>query len=82
MYTHGKLLQITENKLLQHTISDENNRSKVASIITYKINEKNGKTFLHGKEEPQTELDEEDYADAVAGWDEALQAVKEIAEGA
>lgn len=59
---------------------DEDNRKLVASVITYKIKEKDGKTFLHGKEQPTEALEGEDLEEAIIAWEEALEAVKEIAE--
>jgi len=59
---------------------DEENRKIVASTITYKIKEKEGKTFLHGKEQTLEPIEGEDLIEANTGWDEALKAVKEIAE--
>ena len=52
----------------------------ILSIITYRLTEQDGKTLLHGKEEMMDGLDPEEYAEAVTSWDEALSAVKEIAE--
>lgn len=80
-YTHGKILQLEKNKLIQHNLFDAKYRSVVASVITYRLAYANGKTQLHGKEETSIALDPEEYAEALAGWSEALQAVKEIAEG-
>lgn len=80
LYTHGTIMQLVENSLLQHSVMDEDNRKLVASVITYKIKEKDGKTFLHGKEQATEALEGEDLEEAIIAWEEALEAVKEIAE--
>ncbi len=81
IYSHGKILQLEKEKLLQHSIFDPDDRKVVASVITYRLTEKEGKTYLHGREEMVEALEtDEDYADAVEGWDVALKSVKEIAE--
>jgi hypothetical protein len=59
---------------------DDENRKIIASTITYKIKEKDGKTFLHGKEQTIEPIEGEDLKEANTGWDEALETVKEIAE--
>ena len=81
MYTHGKLTQLDKNKVLQYSLFDDKHRSVVMSVITYRLASSNGKTQLHGREEVGDALDVEEFAEALEGWDEALQAVKEIAEG-
>lgn len=81
MYTRGALLDIKKHELIEHDLFDAEDTGEVTSVITYKFTAQGDKTLLTGSEKPTEELDEEEYADAVAGWDEALTAVKEIAEG-
>lgn len=80
MYTHGTVLAFEEKKLIQHELFDTEETGEIISIITYKFKAQGNKTLLTGTEVPQDDLSPEDYADAVTGWDEALKAVKEIAE--
>lgn len=81
VYSHGKILQLVKEKLLQHSIFDPDDRKITASVITYRLTEKEGKTYLHGREEMQEMPEtEEDYAEAVEGWNIALNSVKELAE--
>jgi len=74
MYTQGVILQIEKNKLLQHHLFNPDGHS-ILSTITYELQNNNGSTLLLAKEDPV-----ESYEDASAGWDAALQAVKDLAE--
>ena len=74
MYTQGVILQIEKNKLLQHHLFNPDGHS-ILSTITYELQDNNGSTLLRAKEDPV-----ESYEDASAGWDAALQAVKDLAE--
>lgn len=80
MYTRGALVDYREHALIQHDLFDSEETGEIISIITYTFKSQGNKTLLTGREEPQDTLDTEAYADAVAGWDEALKSVKEIAE--
>ena len=81
MYTRGALLNIKKHELIEHDLFDAEDTGEVTSVITYKFASQGNNTILTGTEGQTEDLDEEEYADAVAGWDEALTAVKEIAEG-
>ena len=80
MYTRGALLNIKKHELIEHDLLDAEDTGEVTSVITYKFTAQGDKTLLTGMEEPTEALAKEEYTDAVAGWDEALKAVKEIAE--
>jgi hypothetical protein len=82
MYTRGALLDIKKHELIEHDLFDAEDTGEVTSVITYKFASQGNNTILTGTEGQTEDLDDEEYADAVVGWDEALQAVKEIAEGA
>ena len=82
MYTRGALLKLKKHELIEHDLFDAEDTGEVTSVITYKFTAQGDKTLLTGTEGQTEDLDEEEYADAVADWDEALQAVKEIAEKA
>lgn len=53
---------------------------KLLSVITYLFEERGGDTILIGREELNYEVSAEELEDASAGWDSALNAVKETAE--
>lgn len=74
MYTQGLILQIIPYQLLQHRLFKPDGHS-VLSTITYELQDQQGATLLLAKEDPV-----ESYEDASAGWDGALQAVKDLAE--
>ena len=80
MLTHGKLLQIVEEKLIRHSLFDAEDNSKILSVITYTFESKNGSTILQAQEELQYEMTDEQHNDAQQGWDAALSLVKDIAE--
>lgn len=80
MYTNGIILQIEPGVLLQHSLFDPGDNTRVASIITYHFIDKGGGTILSAREELFTEMNESEYKDASEGWDAALGAVKKIAE--
>ncbi len=65
-YTQGKILALEENKLLEHNLYLSAKSNTVTSVITYRINSKDGKTFLHGKEVPSEPLDDEEEVDSTA----------------
>jgi uncharacterized protein YndB with AHSA1/START domain len=79
MLTHGTILQIQPEKILQHHLF-EPDRSSVISSITYTFQEKAGHTTLLAQEEFVKPLTETVYAEASEGWDVALQAIKEVTE--
>jgi len=78
MVTNGTILKIEPAKLLQHNLFGS--VGSVNSIITYEFGEKNGVTRLHAREEFTEPITDNEYADAVEGWNAALLAVKETAE--
>ena len=78
METHGAILQIVPEQLLQHQLLDS--VGTIDSVITYEFAGKNQATTLHAREEFARPITDQEYADAVEGWDAALRAVKETAE--
>jgi uncharacterized protein YndB with AHSA1/START domain len=79
-YTYGEIMEIEAGKLLKHKLFNRQDKSFIASVITYKFEENNGITTLFAREELSQSIDEEDYKEAVQGWDTALYAVKQLAE--
>lgn len=49
-------------------------------MITYTFTEKEGQTLLHAIEEFTFDMREEQFEEAVEGWDLALESVKDLAE--
>lgn len=78
MLTQGRIMKIEPGKLLQHTLLDSIGATN--SVITYELEEKDGVTVLHAREDFTNPIPEDEYADASEGWDAALQALKDIAE--
>lgn len=77
--TNGVLLDFQPQRLIKHNLFDPDSGTVIA-VITYEFREKEGHTLLAGKEELTQPLDEAAFADASAGWESALNAVKELAE--
>jgi uncharacterized protein YndB with AHSA1/START domain len=84
MLTSGALLQVEPEKLLQHSLFTslpaQGDTPAVGSVITYTLHETAGRTTLAAREVFTHAIDDETYADALAGWQAALQAMKTIAE--
>ena len=78
MITNGPIMKIVPEKFLQHTLL---NSVGVNSVITYEFDEKDGVTTVHAREAFTSPVTDKEYADASEGWEEALRAVKETAEG-
>src|SRR5688572_14163826 len=78
MVTNGTILKIEPAKLLQHNLL--NSVGSVNSVITYEFSEKNGVTTLYAREDFTQPVTDNEYADALEGWEAALLAVKELAE--
>jgi uncharacterized protein YndB with AHSA1/START domain len=79
-YTRGVILQCAAPRLLQYKLFDMEDAGKVLSTIIYVFTEDQGKTLLIAREELHYEISQQALADAGAGWDAALLAVKNIAE--
>ena len=80
-YTYGIILEIEPDRLLKHSLYDLKTKTRVTSIITYRLENKNSYTVLHAEEELAYDMREEPFDEALEGWDMALSSVKEIAEG-
>ncbi len=80
MYTHGIILELVQDHLLKHSLYDLKTKSRVTSIITYRFEVKDESTLLHAEEEFSFDMREEQFDEALEGWDMALDTVKEIAE--
>lgn len=79
LVTNGVLLAFEPMQLIKHSLY-ESNSENVMAYITYTFQESAGQTILNGQEELVGSLSAAEYDDACAGWEQALNAVKEIAE--
>lgn len=77
--TSGILLEYQQELLIKHSLFEPNSKT-VMAVLTYEFQEKDGHTFLAGREELTQPLDKAAFEDASTGWELALKAVKEIAE--
>jgi len=78
MLTNGRIIEIIPEQLLQHELF--NSVGSIHSVITYEFVGKDQATALQAREEFAAPITEEEYADAMDGWEAALLAVKETAE--
>jgi uncharacterized protein YndB with AHSA1/START domain len=79
MVTHGMILALEPQQLLQHSLFGVDAATAI-STVTYSLHADGDRTVLSGREELVDPLDDTDYADAVEGWKAALAAVKDTAE--
>ncbi|MCQ6958504.1 SRPBCC family protein [Mucilaginibacter aquariorum] len=80
-YTHGEIMEVETSKRLKHKLFNGPDKSSVASEITYKFEGSGDTTVLFARERLFQSISEEDYKEAVQGWDTALYMVKQLAEG-
>lgn len=77
--TNGVLLEFQSEHMIKHSLYEPNSDT-VMAILTYVFQEKDGYTVLIGMEEFIQPLDSATYTDASAGWESALDLVKQISE--
>jgi len=77
--TNGILLELEPLLLIRHNLLDPDDGT-VQAVITYLFRDKEGRTVLTGREVVMRPLEQADFEDAAAGWEFALNAVKELAE--
>ena len=80
MYTYGIILEMVEDQLLKHNLYDLKTKTRVTSVITYTFENKESYTILHAEEELTFDMRDDQFEEALEGWDMALATVKEIAE--
>ncbi|MDQ3017265.1 MAG: SRPBCC domain-containing protein [Bacteroidota bacterium] len=80
IYTHGIILELFPDQILKHNLVDLKTKERVTSVITYTFEDKETYMILHAKEELAFDMREEQFEEALEGWDMALESVKEIAE--
>ena len=79
MYTNGTILKLEPQKLLEHNLFNEGDKT-VKSVITYKFENNNGSTNLLAWENINHDMTQQEFQETNTGWDIALTAVKEAAE--
>ncbi len=80
MLTHGTVLEVHPKKLIKHNLFTSAQSKEIASVISYRFEGQDGRTFLHTREELTQAVDEGTYDEIVQGWDAALRLVKDLAE--
>ena len=80
MSTYGIILEIEPNQLLKHNLFDLKTKSRLTSTITYRLEDKGKYTIFHAEEELAYDMRDDQFEEALEGWDLALESVKEIAE--
>ena len=80
LYTYGIILELVTDKLLKHSLYDLKTKTRITSVITYMLEPKEDQTILHAEEELSYEMREDQFEEALEGWDMALESVKETAE--
>ena len=78
--TYGIILELEPERLLKHSLYDMKTKSKVTSVITYMLEQKENNTILHAEEELAYDMRDDQFEEALEGWDMALDSVKELAE--
>lgn len=81
-YTYGIILELDPARLLKHNLYDLKTKTRVTSVITYILEDEDDHTLLHAEEELAYDMREEQFEEALEGWDMALESVKELAEKA
>lgn len=78
--TSGTILEIEPEKVLQHNLFITPESSSVMAVLTYNLVEAGDKTTVHIHENFTSPISDQEYTDALEGWNGALTAAKEIAE--
>jgi uncharacterized protein YndB with AHSA1/START domain len=79
-YSYGIILELEPDHLLKHSLLDMKTKSKVTSTITYRFEDMGKYMILHAEEELAYDMRDDQFEEALEGWDMALDTVKEIAE--
>lgn len=81
MVTHGRIAAITPRAYLEHTLVDA--QGEIMSTISYRLQANDdGTTLLQGREQFAHSVSQQEYTDGEKGWQDALAAVRRIAERA
>lgn len=80
LYSYGIILELEPDKLLKHSLYDMKTKERITSTITYRFEDMGKYTILHAEEELAFDMRDDQFEEALEGWDMALDTVKEIAE--
>jgi len=80
LYSYGIILELEPDKILKHSLYDMKTKSRVTSFITYRFEDMGKYTILHAEEELTYDMRDDQFEEALEGWDLALDTVKEVAE--
>ena len=80
IYTNGIILELEPEKIFKHNLFNLDEKAKILSVITYKLQENNKSTTLYAREDYGIEMTDQEYDEASAGWDFALNILRETAE--
>ena len=80
LYSYGIILELEPDQLLKHSLYDMKTKERITSTITYRFEDMGKYTILHAEEELAFDMRDNQFEEALEGWDMALDTVKEIAE--
>lgn len=78
--SYGIILELEPDQLLKHSLYDMKTKERITSVITYRFEDKGKYTILHAEEELTFDMRDDQFEEALEGWDMALDSVKEVAE--
>ena len=80
LYSYGIILELEPDRLLKHSLYDMKTKERLTSVITYRFEDMGKYIILHAEEELAFDMRDDQFEEALEGWDMALNTVKEIAE--
>lgn len=80
LYSYGIILELEPDLLLKHSLYDMKTKERLTSVITYRFEDMGKYIILHAEEELAFDMRDDQFEEALDGWDMALDTVKEIAE--
>ena len=80
LYSYGIILELEPDQLLKHSLYDMKTKERITSTITYRFEDMGKYMILHAEEELAFDMRDDQFEEALEGWDMALDTVKEIAE--
>ena len=80
LYSYGIILELEPDLLLKHSLYDMKTKERLTSVITYRFEDMGKYIILHATEELAFDMRDDQFEEALDGWDMALDTVKEVAE--
>ena len=78
--SYGIILELEPDLLLKHSLYDMKTKERITSVITYRFEDMGKYIILHAEEELAFDMRDDQFEEALDGWDMALDTVKEVAE--